>query len=79
MEEKGKPTLVLGARGGVGERIVQQLKAKHENVVAVARGASKEGEVKDGVKWIQGDVKDEARLEQVTSVCNLRIKNHLCF
>jgi uncharacterized protein YbjT (DUF2867 family) len=59
-----QPIVVLGARGQTGKRIVEQLKAKGQNVIAVARGAT-DGEKIDGVTWYKGDVQDEATMDKV--------------
>jgi putative NADH-flavin reductase len=60
--------LVLGATGGTGREIVQQLKTRGHAPVALVRSTVKVEEL--GATLIQGDARDEAVLFEALAGCD---------
>jgi len=64
MDGKGKTVLVLGASGGIGGEVTQQLRNAGWTVRGLKRGQAAAQEQCDGIEWLRGDamnVDDVAR------------------
>jgi nucleoside-diphosphate-sugar epimerase len=61
--------LVLGATGGIGGEVAQQLRDAGWQVRALKRGLAREEERRDGLTWIRGDAMSREDVARAASGC----------
>jgi nucleoside-diphosphate-sugar epimerase len=68
-----KLVLVLGANGGIGGEVARQLRDAGWQVRALKRDVDAAGVVRDGIRWIRGDVMNAADVHQAAADCSVII------
>jgi nucleoside-diphosphate-sugar epimerase len=63
--------LVLGAAGGIGGEVAQQLRDAGWNVRALARGAAEAPAYRDGITWLRGDAMNRDEVVAAARGCSV--------
>ena len=72
MSDTNKTALVLGATGGIGGSLTEQLLARGWTIRALTRDPARAAKGRDSaIQWIQGDAMDRAAVVAAAEGCSL--------